>query len=689
MSDEMAAPPDANSAPRPRRVLDETIINTGQMPAITVPAPSDIVAPVQNPVGGVFDSVFVPSSGRPVPVQSPDDWPTQQLFIPDSVIPPPVGPVIAAPVEPVVAHPVEPVIAAPAEPVVAALVEPVVAPPVEPVIAAPTEPAVAAPVEPAPMAPVDPVPTPVDTTPWPAEPGYSFFDDEPDEPDEQTSRIGATISAERDEPPTLARSIVAFVFVGLLAASLAVLVLVLVRMNVLSTGLLVTAATLDGMLGAALAGLLLSSRIAARQTRYVVGIMISLLLILVNSTVAYVGNGYNRMIQNIQPPVEDTVVYDVIGLMSGPSSVAGLANTEMGFDGTDHNQDAVRQGVNDLVSGVTFVVADDWSTAVNNLLTGEYTSVVIQDGYWQIFSDADATDFAKVQVLWTFEVPGASTMPGGTFTPRPPASVDQPFIVYISGIDTAGPIASRSRSDVNQLMVVNPQTGNVLLVNTPRDFYVTLADMPNCDLPDKLTHAGVYGINVSVDTLNALYGIDINYYVRLNFSSLVTVVDALGGIDVDSQWAFTASQGACQDLDSCPSFTVGMNHLDGVHALAFARERHNVPGGDRGRGADQQAVITAILKKATQPSSLMNYAGIVSAISGSIQTSMTPDQISAQVKRQISTGTNWTVKSMSVTGADMSNYTCSYPHQKLYVMNPDQKSLAAAKDAIRAVLNGD
>ena len=697
------------------------------MPAVTAPMPPITVPLVEPPLAPPVPTYYQPVQSYQPPV--PPVEPPVQYYEPPA---PPVQPPApydwppAPPVEPPVQYyepPVPPVqppapydwpSAPPVEPPVPYYQAPVApveqpAPPVQ-LPVAPVEPPVAY-YEP-PVAPVEPSAPPVEPSAPPVEPSApsSFVaDDEFDVAAEDTAslpvddtssdeafdqwfdpspRIGGEISAERDEPPTRRRSVVAFAAVGLMVASLAALVVILLQMNVLSTGLLITVTVVEAVLIGGLALLLLTSRIAARQTRYVFGIVISVLLIIINSTLAWVGHGFNQMVANIQAPVEDSVLYDIVGLTAGPS-LTELAGTQMGFDGTDPNQDAVFQGVKNLAGSVVFVDSPDWSTAVNDLLLGQYPSVVIQDGYMQIFADADPDDYANVTVLGTFEVAGTANSPGGTFTPLPPSGADQPFIVYISGIDTSGAITNRSRSDVNQLMVVNPKTGQVLLVSTPRDFYVTLADMPNCDLPDKLTHSGVYGIGVSVDTINALYGININYYVRLNFSSLVTLVDALGGIDVNSPVAFTATEGACDGFDACPSFTKGMNHMDGKLALAFSRERHNVPGGDRGRGTDQQAVITAILKKATQPSSLLNYGSIISAVSGSIQTSMTPDQISAQVKQQISSGTSWTVKSMSVTGADSSQYTCSYPHQQLYVMIPDMQTVNQAKQAIQDVLNGN
>ncbi|MCL2653214.1 MAG: LCP family protein [Propionibacteriaceae bacterium] len=479
--------------------------------------------------------------------------------------------------------------------------------------------------------------------------------------------------------PSRGRTVVAIIFSVLLAASLAGFIAVISRTGWLTPGLLIAAIAVDVLLSGGLVTLLFRSRSSARRVRFVVGVVLSVLLMAVNSLVGWLGSGYNNLLGGIQAPAADTIQYDIVALASAPPFLDSYTNTMMGQAPNDTNQMVVQSHVNDFVSGIEFVDTADWSTAVDSLLSGQYPSIVIQDGYLQIFADAAPDDYAKVQILATFDIPGTAILPGNTYNPSTPVAADAPFIVYISGIDTAGPIATRSRSDVNQLMVVNPKTGKVLLVSTPRDYYVTLADMPQCSLPDKLTHAGVYGINVSVDTIDALYGINIDYYVRLNFTSLMTLVDAIGGIDVESSVAFTAGN---------YTFIQGMNHMNGAQALAFSRARHPFETGDRQRGMDQQAVITAILKKLTQPSSLINYSAIVSAVSGSVQTSMTPEQISSLVKRQISAGTNWNIQTMSVTGADSSDYTCSYPHQQLYVMLPDQTTVDSAKQAIQKVLNG-
>ena len=492
-----------------------------------------------------------------------------------------------------------------------------------------------------------------------------------------------------DERP-VARSIAAFVLAGLVALSLIAAAVALIVAKWLPTGWLVGVVAVDAVASAGVIALLLTSRAVRHRARFVLGVLLSLVLIIVNCGVSVAGYEYHRLTNGITGSVNgDTIQYDIVALTSGPATLSDIVDTKMGQTVDDPNQDTVQQKIGELVSGITFIDQQDWSTSVSNLLGGEFPSIVIQDGFMQILQDADPTDYANLKILTNFTIKGTAMTPSGnpSVSPPPDLGPDQPFIVYISGIDTSGAITNRSRSDVNQLMVVNPKTGKVLLVSTPRDFYVQLADMPSCGtLKDKLTHSGVYGINVSVDTMNALYGINIDYYVRLNFTSLVTLIDAVGGIDVTSSVAFSAPSNSGKGTYN---FVKGVNHLNGDQALAFARDRHSFATGDRQRGIDQQAVIAGVLAKVTQASSLLNAPAIISAISGSIQTSMTPDEISAQVQQQITNGTKWSITSMSANGSDASQYTCSYPHQKLYVMVPDQATVDAAKTAIQQVLAGN
>ena len=177
---------------------------------------------------------------------------------------------------------------------------------------------------------------------------------------------------------------------------------------------------------------------------------------------------------------------------------------------------------------------------------------------------------------------------------------EDPFSVYISGIDVYGDITQQSRSDVNIIATVNPKTKQILLVTTPRDYYVPIPGVSE-GYPDKLTHAGTYGIATSMATLEELYDVDIPFYVRVNFTSLIEMVDTLGGIDVESDIAFTTGE----ESGLVVEVKEGTNHFNGQEALAFCRERHALAEGDNQRGKNQQAVIEAMLKKAMSPSILI------------------------------------------------------------------------------------
>ena len=187
----------------------------------------------------------------------------------------------------------------------------------------------------------------------------------------------------------------------------------------------------------------------------------------------------------------------------------------------------------------------------------------------------------------------------------PQTDMAKPFVLYVSGIDTFGQIDTTARSDVNMLMVVNPSDRKMLLVNTPRDYYVPLHGTTG--LPDKLTHAGVYGVHASRQTLEDLYDVEIPHSVRLNFSSLVKLIDTIGDIEVQSDYAFK-------------TFNRGANVLDSKRALEFARERYSFEEGDRQRGRNQQLVIEGIIAKISELSNITRYSAILKALEGTVQT---------------------------------------------------------------------
>lgn len=249
--------------------------------------------------------------------------------------------------------------------------------------------------------------------------------------------------------------------------------------------------------------------------------------------------------------------------------------------------------------------------------------------------------------------------------------------VYISGIDTYGSVSTKSRSDVNIIATIHTGTKQVLLVSTPRDYFVPLSISNG--IPDKLTHAGIYGIDVSKDTLGMLYGIDVPYYFRVNFSGFSGIIDALGGVTVNSEFDFNAGG---------YSYHVGENYLNGAQALAFARERYSFSSGDRQRGKNQMAVIKAVINKAMSPELLKNFTSIMKAVEGSFETSIPLTTITSLVRAQLSDGGDWNIVTYSVdgTGSTQRPYSMS---QNAYVMIPDQATVDKAKELMRQVRDGE
>ena len=254
---------------------------------------------------------------------------------------------------------------------------------------------------------------------------------------------------------------------------------------------------------------------------------------------------------------------------------------------------------------------------------------------------------------------------------------DRVFTMYISGIDNRGGLIAKSRSDVNILATVNVDTRQVLLISTPRDYYVPLPiSNGQCD---KLTHAGIYGVDVSIGTLEMLYGIDIDYYFRVNFSGFEKIIDALGGVTVNSDYSF--SGGAYY-------FQKGENHLNGSQALAFARERKSFQEGDRQRGRNQMAVIKAVINKAMSPAILSSYADLMESVAGNFETSMPYDVIAELVRDMLDKGGSWNVVTYDVNGSGDSRRPYSMS-TNAYVMIPNQETVDTAIEKINQVMNGE
>ena len=257
----------------------------------------------------------------------------------------------------------------------------------------------------------------------------------------------------------------------------------------------------------------------------------------------------------------------------------------------------------------------------------------------------------------------------------------EPFIIYISGSDSREEYFTTERSDVNILMVVNPQTKQILLINTPRDYYIP-NPRSSAGTEDKLTHLGLYGVDCSITGLENLYDCDINYYVQINFTGMEKLVDDIGGVTIDNPQSFTAEDTYWYDE--------GVITLNGAEALAYARERHAFAEGDNMRGQNQMRLITAMFKKVTSsPTLIMNYKTILEDLEGYILTNMEADEIDTLVRMQLEDFPEWNIQSYAVTGWGGMDTTYSAPWEELYVTYPYYSTVVQGQDLIDRVLDDE
>ena len=320
----------------------------------------------------------------------------------------------------------------------------------------------------------------------------------------------------------------------------------------------------------------------------------------------------------------------------------------------------------------------------DGILNGEVNAMLLNSGYLSVYEDMDGyTDFStKIKEIGTVDVESTiqSAEESTPIEPITTANGGKVYTIYLSGIDTRGEMTAKSRSDVNIIATVNTDTHEILLVSTPRDYFVPLSISGGA--PDKLTHAGIYGIDVCMDTLGMLYDIDINYYFRINFGGFVKVIDALGGITVNSDYDFDSKNILGYH------FNKGENYVNGEQALIFARERYAFQEGDRQRGKNQMEVIRGVVKKALSPEILTSYSSILSSLDGCFGTNITYEEIAQILQQQLTNGGDWTIVSYSVngTGATEKPYSMS---QKAYVMVPDYNTVDKAKSLMEKVRNGE
>ena len=314
-----------------------------------------------------------------------------------------------------------------------------------------------------------------------------------------------------------------------------------------------------------------------------------------------------------------------------------------------------------------------YQEAYDNLKSGKSKAMVLSGSYASLLESVDSNYASNLKTIYTYKIKKKNN--------NSAKQVDSKvFNIYISGIDTYGSISTVSRSDVNIIMTVNMNTHKILLTTTPRDAYVKIPD-GGADQYDKLTHAGIYGVETSEQTLENLYGIKIDYYARINFTSFLKLIDQLGGVTVHNDQAFTSLHGKFD-------FPVGDIQMNSEQALGFVRERYSLDDGDNDRGKNQEKVISAIVNKLASLKSVSNFTSIVNNLQDSVQTNISLDTINALANTQLDSGSKFTVTSQAVTGTGSTGQLTSYamPNSSLYMMKLDNSSVARASQAIKNLM---
>lgn len=408
------------------------------------------------------------------------------------------------------------------------------------------------------------------------------------------------------------------------------------------------------------------------KIRNVIGVILSIILIIIMvfgityelNTIDFLKqfgfNTYKEEVYNVL--VLDESDYETLGDLNG--------------EAIGHLDNNVHKGLNNAIekidNNIDFesVILDDINSLVDNLIDEEVAAIILEDAQITMLKETNNELMDNLRIIENYSIE--------TEIKNINKDIDvtsDSYNILITGIDSYGSITRVSRSDVNMIVSVNPKDKKILLTSIPRDYYVYLSDYGDYD---KLTHTGIYGIDVTTKALEDLLDIDINYYVKVNFTTLVDIVDELGGITVNSKYDFTSIDGY--------HFSKGNNNLNGAEALSFARERQAFSEGDRVRVENQQLVLTAIINKVLSAGIITNYNNLLNALSGEFLTNITNKEITDLIKWQIDGMYSWDIESIALDGSNAFDYTYSYKNQKLYVMMPYPESVNSVKEKIKSVL---
>lgn len=408
-------------------------------------------------------------------------------------------------------------------------------------------------------------------------------------------------------------------------------------------------------------------KIVYRFIRWACYFLVVLMLCLYSFGIYYLNKTMN-FIDNISILKEEVTNYYVVVLKDSKyQEISDLYGESVAYFGTTD-----REVLDSLKLDLVYQPINDIGKLKDVLFNNEVSAILISD----IIKNRLEEDYSEfnnsVKILETISIKNQIED-----ITKKVSMKNTPFNVLISGIDTYGDINHTTRNDVNIVATVNPNTNEILLTSIPRDYYVQLHGKTG--IKDKLTHASYYGINTTVQTVEDILDIDINYYIKVNFSTVVDLVNELGGITVYADQEV--------NLTSKCKIKEGYNTLNGACALAFSRERSSYEDGDRHRGRNQQEVIKAIFNKLTSGSTLISeYTNILNVLDGKFATNMDMDEVLNMLKYEVDDLSNYHIETTQVDGTGSMGRTYSYPDEELWIMIPDEDTIKDAKILINKVL---
>ena len=431
-----------------------------------------------------------------------------------------------------------------------------------------------------------------------------------------------------------------------------------------------------GIIGLFFIAFLIQFKAKEKSIRSMIGRLFNIIISIGLVIVCVEINRGLRFIDSFSSAHYDTEAMSVIVLKGqNYQNITDLNKMSIGTnDGEDKTNLTYALGdIREHVKEVKYINYNDWSQLAEALMEGKVDAIVINEAFRGILEERYSDFNNQTRVIYQVKIQSEieNIVNEG-------AIKEGVFNICITGIDTYGPVSTKSRSDVNMVMTVNMNTHRVLMTGIPRDYYVKLASNGQYD---KLTHSGIYGVNETVNTIANLLDVDIDYYFRINFSSLVNIVDVIDGIDIYSDQTF-------KPLHGSELIVEGMNHMDGAMALAYSRERYAYESGDRHRIQNQQDVIMAIMNKLMTPSVLSNYKQILEKLEGTFETNMSSEDIKAFIRMQIADLKGYEMINQYLDGAGKLTYGLySMPNGELYTMIPNEETLQQATQKINEIKN--